>query len=179
MPTAISSGLEIETLVQPTDNLTFNLGLTWTDARYPGDCAGTLTVLRIQNLCGNELTNAPELVGIVGANYGGQIGNGLEWFLNGQLRMESDRRTSTQPSNPASLADTTPLRYDIQDGNVKINLRAGIGADDESWGVEVWATNITNVTTRGVTFNTVLRGNSRSAFAQQPRMYGLTVRTRF
>ncbi|QLC26336.1 TonB-dependent receptor [Parasphingopyxis algicola] len=179
VPQAISSGIEIETLIQPTDNLTFNLGVTWIDARYPGDCAGNLTVLRVQNLCGNELTNAPDLVAIAGADYRGTIGDNLAWFLNGQIRMEDDRRTSTQPSDPANLADTTPLPFDIQDGNVKINLRAGIGAEDESWGLEVWATNITNVTTRGVTFNTTLRSGSRSAFPQQPRMYGLTVRTRF
>jgi outer membrane receptor protein involved in Fe transport len=77
------------------------------------------------------------------------------------------------------LADTAPLPFDFQDSNTKINLRAGIGAQDDSWNLEVWATNITNQITRGVTFNTVLRSGSRSAFPQEPRMYGLTVRTRF
>jgi outer membrane receptor protein involved in Fe transport len=62
---------------------------------------------------------------------------------------------------------------------VKINLRAGIGSIDESWTLEGWVTNLTNEVTRGVTFNTVLRGSSRSAFTQQPRMYGMTVRTKF
>jgi len=40
-------------------------------------------------------------------------------------------------------------------------------------------TNLTNENTRGVTFNTVLRTGSRSAFVQEPRMYGLTLRGKF
>jgi len=62
---------------------------------------------------------------------------------------------------------------------VKINLRAGIGDIDEAWGIEAWVTNLTDEVTRGVTFNTVLRGTSRSAFTQQPRMYGVALRTKF
>ena len=45
--------------------------------------------------------------------------------------------------------------------------------------LQAWGVNVTDVVTRGVTFNTVLRGTSRSAFTQQPRMYGVTVRTKF
>jgi len=67
--------------------------------------------------------------------------------------------------------------FDVQEGTWKINTRIGISQDD--WAVEAWATNITNEVTRGVTFNTVLRGTSRSAFIQEPRMYGLTVRKNF
>lgn len=179
VPEAISSGVEIEILARPSDNLTFNAGLTYVGANYPDDCAAGVAAIRVQNLCGNPLTNAPDLVAIVGATWEGEIGNNLDYFLNGQIRTESDRRTSTQPSNPASLADTAPLPFDFQDSNTKINLRAGIGAQDDSWGLEVWATNITNQVTRGVTFNTVLRSGSRSTFPQEPRMYGVTLRTRF
>ncbi|MBT8388881.1 MAG: TonB-dependent receptor, partial [Altererythrobacter sp.] len=71
----------------------------------------------------------------------------------------------------------------VQDGSTKINLRAGIGAQDESWTLEFWGVNITDEVTRGVTFNTTLRGSpgytARSAFAQEPRTYGVTVRTKF
>ena len=62
---------------------------------------------------------------------------------------------------------------------MKINLRAGISDIDEVWGIEAWVTNLTDEVTRGVTFNTVLRGSSRSAFTQEPRMYGVTLRGKF
>ena len=183
VPTAVSQGFELETQIRPTDGLSINAGLTYVDAEYPDDCADTGDALRVQNLCGAPLTNAPELVTIMGATYTGDIGNDLTFFLNGQIRMESDRRTSTQPSEPpstqAALGTTALLPFDYQDGNVKVNLRAGIGDIDENWGIEAWVTNLTNEVTRGVTFNTVLRSGSRSAFTQEPRMYGVTLRTKF
>lgn len=183
VPKAISQGFELEAQIRPTDGLSINAGLTYVDAEYPDDCADATDALRVQNLCGSPLTNAPKVVTILGANYEGDLGNDLTYFLNGQVRMESDRRTSTQPrtppTDPADLGTTPLLPFDYQDGNVKINLRAGIGDYDERWGIEAWVTNLTNEVTRGVTFNTVLRGSSRSAFTQQPRMYGVTLRGKF
>ena len=183
VPKAVSKGFEIESVIRPTDGLTINAGVTYSDAEYPSDCATTADPLRVQNLCGAELTNAPKLVSIAGATYNGDIGSDLDFFLNGQIRMESDRRTSTQPSTPpttaAALGNTPLLPFDVQDGNVKINLRAGIGSQDDAWQLEAWVTNLTNEVTRGVTFSTTLRSGSRSAFPQEPRMYGLTARTKF
>ncbi len=183
VPTAVSQGFELETQIRPTDGLSINAGLTYVDAEYPSDCADSSDALRVQNLCGNSLTNAPKIVAIMGATYDGEIGDSLSFFLNGQIRTESDRRTSTQargvPTTAADLGNTPLSPFDVQDSNVKINLRAGIGSIDESWTLEGWVTNLTNEVTRGVTFNTVLRGSSRSAFTQQPRMYGMTVRTKF
>ena len=183
VPKAESTGFELETQIRPTDGLTINAAVTYVDAKYPTDCATTTDALRVQNLCGAPLTNAPDLVTILGATYRGDIGDSLSFFLNGQIRSEADRRTSTQPSTPptsaAQLGNTPLLPFDYQDGTVKINLRAGIGDIDERWGIEAWATNITNEITRGVTFNTVLRTGSRSAFTQEPRMYGVTLRGKF
>jgi outer membrane receptor protein involved in Fe transport len=183
VPKAESKGVEIETVIRPSENLTFNAALTYTDARYPDDCATTADALRVQNLCGSALSNAPKWVGIAGGTYEREIGDSLKFFLNAQVRMESDRRTSTQPSTPpttqAQLGNTPLLPFDVQDGTAKINMRAGLGDIDDSWGIEAWVTNLTNQVTRSVTFNTVLRTGSRSTFIQEPRMYGLTVRGKF
>ncbi|MDB2437820.1 TonB-dependent receptor [Hellea sp.] len=183
---AESKGVEIEAQAQPTDNLSLTGGLTVLDASYPDDCAGTDDPLRVQNLCGFDLTNAPNVVGLLGATYEGEFdafSSALQFFLNGQLRYEDDRRTSTQgrlvPTTQAELGNTALNPLDVQESTVKINLRAGIGNEDMGWGLEAWATNITDEVTRGVTFNTVLRGTSRSAFVQQPRMYGVTARKSF
>lgn len=182
VPEAVSQGFELESVIRPTDGLTFNMGLTYTDAAYPEDCAGTVTFAQVTELCGNDLTNAPEFVAIVGANYEADLGDSLTWFVNGQIRSESDRRTSTQASNPGSNGAQL-LPFDVQDGNTIINMRAGIGAADKSWTLEAWAVNLTNQVTRNVTFNTTLRGSpgftARSAFIAQPRTYGVTVRTEF
>ena len=128
----------------------------------------------------------------MGATYERDLGTSLKFFANAQARMESDRRTSTQAievPNAAAIAregsvqaavDAAPLSaFDIQDGNVKVNMRVGIGDIDDAWGIEAWVTNLTNEITRGVTFGTTLRSGSRSAFVQDPRMYGLTLRGKF
>lgn len=179
VPKANTQGIEIESTIRPTDGLTINAGVSYTDAEYPEDCAGSLTSVNVTNLCGISLTNAPEIVAITGANYEQDLGNTLKFFINGQVRMESDRRTSTQKFDPADPTAQTLVPFDEQDGNVKINLRAGIGDIDDAWTIEGWATNITNQITRGVTFNTVLRSGSRSAFIQEPRSYGITLRGKF
>jgi len=183
VPKVISSGFEFEGTIRPTDGLTFTTSLAYTDARYPNDCAAVTDALAIRNLCGNSLTNAPEFVAIVGANYEIPITDGIDIFINGQARMESDRRTSTQaravPDSAAQLGLTPLNPFDIQDGNTKINLRAGLKQADGAWAIEAWVTNLTDQITRGVTFNTALRNGSRSAFPQEPRMFGLTLRGKF
>lgn len=179
VPKANTQGLELESTIRPNDNFTFNLGVTYTDAEYPEDCAGTQTAPNVLALCGISLTNAPEFVGILGGLYEREVRNNFRFFMNSQIRMESDRRTSTQAFDPANLAARIPVPFDQQDGNVKINARIGFGDIDEAWTIEAWGTNLTNEITRGVTFNTVLRSGSRSAFIQEPRSYGLTVRTKF
>ncbi len=176
VPKAETSGVEIEMAGDLTDNLSFNGGLTLLDAKYPNDCAGTQTAINVTSLCGNTLTNAPKTVGILGANYQGDLTDKFTFFLNGQVRYEGDRRTSTQA---VILATQQPNPFDIQESTFKINVRAGIGDADDNWALEAWATNLTNQVTRGVTFNTVLRSGSRSAFAQEPRMYGVTLRRNF
>ncbi len=173
---AKSTGFELETVIRPDSNLTINAGLTYTDARYPSDCDGGQVSINVTSLCGNSLTNAPTIVAIMGFNYDRDLTDSLRGFLSGQVRTESDRRTSTQA---VVLATQAPLPFDVQDGNTKINLRAGIGSIDETWTLEVWGNNVTDVVTRGVTFNTVLRGGSRSAFIQEPATYGVTLRTKF
>jgi outer membrane receptor protein involved in Fe transport len=183
VPKVLSSGFEFEGTIRPTDGLTFTTSLAYTDARYPDDCAAVTDALAIRNLCGNSLTNAPEIVAIAGVNYDIPLTDSVDIFFNGQARIESDRRTSTQArATPATAAQLglTPLNpFDVQDGTTKINLRAGLRDVDSAWAIEAWVTNLTDQVTRGVTFNTALRSGSRSAFPQEPRMYGLTLRGKF
>jgi len=192
VPKAQTKGVEIEASGRLTENLSFNGGLTLLQAKYPDDCATSADAVRVQNLCGFDLTNAPRTVGIFGAKYETDITNNLGVFIAGQARYEGDRRTTTQArdvpnaaavagagSVEAALAASQLTALDIQESTVKINLRAGIGNEDQGWALEAWATNLTNEVTRGVTFNTVLRSGSRSAFVQEPRMYGVTARKNF
>lgn len=188
VPKARSTGGEIEMTARVAPELTVNGSYTFTNARFPRDCAGTLTSANVTALCGHTLVNAPRHVVIAGFDYRRPIGSGLVIGLNGSARLESDRRTSTQA---VIVGTTVPTAFDVQDGNVKVDLRAGIGRDDGLWRVELWSSNIGDIFTRSTTFNTALRGTSnaaggaggigqaRAANYAEPRTYGLTVRTRF
>jgi len=194
VPQALTTGVEIESVIRPSPNWTFNLATTILDARYPDDCAGDLTSVTVLSLCGNDLTNAANLTAIAGALYENDLTDNIDFFVSGQVRFVSDERTSTQaivpPTQGATVADTqaaidaSPLIVgDVQDSNIKINIRAGLGSVDDTWAIEAFVLNLTNEVTRGVTFNNVLRGvgavNARSSFILEPRTYGVTLRTQF
>jgi iron complex outermembrane recepter protein len=184
VPKATSKGFELETLIRPNDNFTFNGALTYVDAAYPNDCdGGTSTEINVLNLCGEKLTNSAQITAIAGATFNSEIGSSLKFFLNGQMKLESDSRTSTQatvlPTTAAGVGTTALLPFDIQDSNIKVNFRAGLSTISDSIGIELWANNVFDTPTRGVTFNTTLRSGSRSAFVLEPRTIGVTLRGKF
>jgi outer membrane receptor protein involved in Fe transport len=196
VPIAETQGIEIEGMFRPTDELTFNFGATFLEASYPDNCAGNQTSVQVVALCGNDLTNAPQIVALLGGMWEKPINDSTEFFLAGQVRMEGDQRTSTQA---IILPDATqiaaagglqqaidaapPIIADIQDGKAFVNLRAGLRFAGGQYAIEGWVNNLTDEVVRGVTINTTLRGsgaaNSRSAFTLPPRQYGVTLRAKF
>ena len=196
VPKAQTKGIEIESLIRPATGLTINLATTILEAAYPSDCAGTSTAVTVISLCGNDLTNAPQVIALAGAMWEKPISDSVEFFMAGQVRMESDQRTSTQAIVPptvaagatqaqvqAAVATAPKIIADIQDGKAFVNLRAGLRFGDGAYSLEGWVNNLTDEVVRGVTFNTTLRGsgaaNSRSAFTLPPRQYGVTLRAKF
>ena len=202
-----AEGFELETTIRPDRNFTFTNAVTYSDVRYNKDCDRGVFNAVTTLLCGQKLTNAPTWTVVTGFDWSHDIGNTLKFGLNGNMRLESDKRTST----PALLAvaagtgnitvPTAPgggvnnfirIPSAIEDGSVKINLRATIGSQDDRWALEFWGSNITNVHQRNVTFNTPLRGVgslggvgaggaglSRASFVTEPRTYGITARVKF
>lgn len=183
---ARSTGFEIESVAQLSDRLATHFAVTYTDARYPGDCAEldrTAAGFRanVATLCGAKLTNAPDWTIIGGGSWEQPLSDRLELILSGTARYESRRRTSTLPTEV--LRPDLPLPGDIQRANIRVDLRAGIGADDGSWALELWGNNIFDERIRTGTFTVPLRGalgnRARASFIQEPATYGVTVRTRF
>lgn len=196
VPIAETQGIEIEGLFRPNDELTFNFGATFLEASYPDNCAGNQTSVQVVALCGNDLTNAPQIVALLGGLWEKPINDSTEFFLSGQVRMEGDQRTSTQAIILPGAAEIAaagglqqaidvapPIIADIQDGKAFVNLRAGLRFAGGQYAIEGWVNNLTDEVVRGVTINTTLRGsgaaNSRSAFTLPPRQYGVTLRAKF
>jgi outer membrane receptor protein involved in Fe transport len=180
VPSAKSTGFEAEFSGQLSDQFSTNVAITYADARYPDNCDEGIPApipAQVSNLCGAPLTNAPEFVGNFGLVYENEItDSGWKVTASGNLRYETERRTSTQPT---VLGTDTPLPFDIQEANFKVNARLGFSAPNDIFTIEFWGVNIFDEQTRNVTFNTPLRSTSRSAFLEDPRTYGVTVRTQF
>ena len=173
---AESRGAEVEVMALLSENLNFNLGYTLSKSEYPDDCvdaSNTNIPGSVQQLCGNPLTNSPENTVTLGFGYDGYVRD-FAYFLAGNYRWADERRTSTNPG-PAN----NPVAYDYMDDNFRLNLRAGLGAPDESWMIEVWGNNVTDERVRNLTFNVPLRSGARASFMEAPRTYGVTLRTRF
>ncbi|MXO75027.1 TonB-dependent receptor [Altererythrobacter aerius] len=182
---AKSTGAELELAARFDPHMTINASVTYVDARYPGDCDEGITggaLATVRTLCGQPLTNAPKWSGVAGITYHGPS-NASGWGLlaNVNAAYSGKRRTSTTPSESAPPFALLP--FDYQEDYFKVNARLGISTSDERFSFEVWGVNLSNEITRGITANTPLRGGagqrSRIAFLEEPRTYGVTVRTKF
>ena len=173
-----SKGFEVELNGRLSDSVFINSGLTYADASYGENCDRDGTIAPASLLCGFPLTNAPKLSTVLGVTYDGDLFDS-DWGLlaNVNLATMSSRRTSTNPQ----AAPGVLIPFDVQDANTKVNARLGFTMPNDMVTVEFWGLNLTDQITRGITFSTpLLNGtNSRSAFAEAPRQYGVTLRTRF
>ena len=175
-------GFELETTIRPVRNLTISNAITYSKAKYKNDCDRGVFNTSVSPLCGQSLSNAPLWTVIAGLDWTKPMGDSLEFGFNANVRLESDRRVSTQalmevatgtgnitlPGEVRVIPGTTTLRtnnyitipFGVQDANAKVNLRASIGTQDGGWTLELWGNNVFDVRTKNVTFNVPLRGVS-------------------
>lgn len=182
---ARSRGVELEVVGRFDPHMTINFATTYADSKYGEDCDAGITgsaLATVRTLCGQPLTNAPKWSGVAGITYDGPL-NASDWGLlaNVNVNYSDKRRTSTTPTE--TTAPFAPLPFDYQENFFKVNARLGISAPGDRFAVELWGINLSNEMTRGITANTPLRGGagarSRIAFLDEPRTYGVTVRTKF
>jgi iron complex outermembrane receptor protein len=180
---ARSTGAELELFGQLSNHISANLSATYAHARYPSNCANGVAPAALassRRLCGQDLTNAPRFAGVFGLTYDGPI-DSSEWRLlvNGNVSYSDSRTTRTIDLDTNGL----PTPFARQESYFKMNARIGLTTPDERFTFELWGTNLSNEITRGITANTPLRGGAGTrsliGFVEEPRMYGVTVRTVF
>ena len=174
VPKVKSTGVEIEGDFLLGEGLRFKPALTWTDARYPENCnSNNQSHANISNLCGEQLTNAPEWVITAGVDYRRDIlENKLSVFFGGDIRYESVHRTSTQATQVGS-----DVRFidALESEQAKLDLRAGISSRN-GWSAEIWGQNVTDQRTQTLTFDIPLNPGARGAIFEPPATYGATLR---
>lgn len=180
---AKSTGFEFEAMANPIDGLDLNASVTFADARYPSDVGASDPGSVASKVAGRPLTFAPKWVLGGGATYTKDIpSTPLSAFIHFDYRYDSARLTGTTPAS--ARLNFTPTDDEVpnakrQGGAGKLNLRGGLGDQDDRWSVEMWARNVFNETTTQIYFGIPLRGGATGAFLDDPRTYGLTLKAKF
>ena len=185
----VSQGVELEAALQPSRDINFTLGITYTDTRYRNDLVGSASGLpldpALRVLPGKQLSNAPEWVATSSFAWTPRIGDtGLSGLFYIDGRLSDDYNTGS---------DLFPQKS--QDSFFVANARVGIRGPSERWALEFWGQNIFDKDYAQVAFNSPFQAGTTSApfvdpqypggrqiFSQylaEPRTYGVTGRVRF
>ena len=181
-----STGVELETLFFPVDDLTVSLGLTYVETRYRNNLVGIggrPFPTPLFNLPGQPLSNAPDLAQTGAVTWTPAVTDDIRALFYVDWRLQSDNNTGS---------DLFPEKR--QEPVMQVNARIGLNGNDSKWAVELWAQNLFNEQFQQVAFNTPLQGGGTIAqtarggpsattlfgsFLAEPRQFGVTLRTRF
>ena len=164
---AQTQGAEAELLWFPESmpGLTLQGGVTYADATYD-EFAPTGTA-DVDRLSGQNFSLAPEWYTSGSVTYEGNLENGMTWLAHLDGRWVSEQNTGS---------DLDPEK--IQEGYALFNGRVGIGAEDESWRLELWGRNLADEEYIQVGFDGPFQPGSFNAFLGSPRSWGVTFRSR-
>jgi outer membrane receptor protein involved in Fe transport len=181
-----STGVELETLFFPVDDLTVSLGLTYVETRYRNNLVGIggrPFPTPLFNLPGQPLSNAPDLAQTGAVTWTPAVSDSMRALVYVDWRLQSDNNTGSD------LFDEKRQQPVMQ-----VNARLGLNGNDSKWAVELWAQNLFNEQFQQVAFNSPLQGSGTIAqtarggpnattlfgsFLAEPRQFGVTLRTRF
>ncbi len=172
------NGFEFDAVIEPFEGLTLNLAGMYLDAQFndfpnASVLAGSEADLAdgvadgIGNLDGERPAGVPEFSGSFGFDYRRPFMDAGEWFLRADYQYESD----------VQVVQNVP--DDVLSREIgMLNASLGIQLDN---GVEamIWGRNINEDEFYTSGFPTTLQPGSISAYPNQPRTYGVTVRKRF
>ncbi|MCW3847763.1 TonB-dependent receptor [Sphingomonas sp. LB-2] len=186
-----SQGVEIEASIVPARDLRIGVGITYAQTKYNsqlvGSASGAPLDQALRKLPGDNLSNAPELVGTASFAWTPSLGNtGLSGLFYIDARVTDDYNTGS---------DLFPQKE--QDSYGVFNARIGLRGPDQKWSIEFWGQNIFNQDYTQVGFNSPFQEGATStttafadpqypggrqlfsAFLAEPRTYGITGRFRF
>ena len=193
IPELTSRGVDADFLwFSPVEGLTFQGGVTWTEAEYGDFTAADLATPgnfpQLSLLPGNTASFAPEWSGTLSINFDRNIGDNLRTGFSLAGKYMSDYNTGS---------DLIPFKQ--QDAFTTLNGRLLVGSADERWTMEFWVQNLTDeeyiqvaynaplqgsafqstVQPNGTFYNPALDTQTYDAFLGAPRTYGATLRIQY
>jgi iron complex outermembrane recepter protein len=161
-----SKGVEIESVIRPYPDLTFNLGYAYTDAQYIDDRLNAIPELAAGNR--RQVTQQPRNVVTAALTWTPQITDAVGFILHADTRFSSDVRTV----NSAIAAPFTD-----NDSYAIANVRAGVQLLNRKLLVEGYVENLFNTYYNITAFPVPEQSSSFAVYPNTPRFYG--VRTRY
>jgi len=176
-------GFELDGAYRPVNWLALTGSATYLDAKYdsfthapcvsfdtvqcPVDPSTGLTP-PFRDLSGQRPAGIPKWSLSVSATLNQDFGGGYTGFL----RAEYDY------SSKVALIETVPANLDTY-GQKNVNASLGIENKPDHWSVALWARNLFDDRTLIGAFPTVAQSGSYSGFPNAPRMFGVTLGTKF
>ena len=182
----VSTGVELEGLARPAGDLSFQAGMTYARTRYRRNLVGAggqPLPAALVNLPGQALSNAPEWVQTAALSWTPRLSSYLGALARLDYRLQSAINTGS---------DLYPEKR--QPAVLVVNARLGLNGDAAAWRLELFAENLFNVQYRQVSFSEPLQGGGSYAqtaangtpatqlfgtFPAEPRLFGVSVRTKF
>ena len=169
-------GIELEAILQVSENLTINAMAGWLDGEYTKvtpEQAGGLTndgvpcpggIATVECALGLELKNAPRVKGTIGGNYNIPMAAGANLDIGLDLTFEDDSWGLVANSPPHALTQVGTL----------LDARVAYTADENKWQVALWGKNLL-----GEEYARAATAGSFTQYASAPLTWGVDARFRF
>lgn len=195
IPELTSRGVDADMVwFTPVEGLSFQGGVTYTDAKYgdftANDLSNPARFAQLSLLPGARASFAPEWSVTGALAFDRSLGGGLRGGFNLSAKYSTEYNTGS---------DLLP--YKGQDAFTVVNGRISIGSEDERWTVDVWAQNLleeeytqvgfaaplqgtafTNTTTpqaNGTYYNIATDTATYNAYLGAPRTWGVTLKVKY
>lgn len=165
IPKSTVKGAELNVSARPIRGLTLAAGGTYVRTRISESFTVSDVLGGLLDIKGDPFPNAPRWQGNASGTY--------EFPLSSNLTASFGGDVSYRSSSQSSFGDRATFRVDSY---ALLGLRAGIGAADDRWRVEVWGKNVTDK----FYVNSIFKaGDTITRTVGLPATYGVTLRTRF
>ena len=166
-------GVEFDGYVRPTEQLTFNLAMTYLDPKYD-----SYTGSPFGDISGFEIVTIPKLSAVFGAQWDQELANGDNIIARADYSYQAPVQVAEGlvafGSVAANLAAARPFRSEVNDLNASLTYAMDMGLELSVWGRNLLDDrNITGI------FDSTAQTGSVSGYTNTPRTYGVSARFRF
>lgn len=145
---AETKGFEIEMTAAPADNLIFNFGVAYVDARFTRGCDSDEFILNSGGLRPNFDTRNPTAAGLALCDISGRrLPLGSPWIVNGSVSYDREigRDTSFFFNSNFSYEDSKYVQvHNLAETGDAFLLNARLGVRTENWSIALFGRNLTN-----------------------------------